>query len=129
MPPRDARTEDLWGRAAKLYKGDFLPSWDTEWVGQIRQTMQDAYLEALIGLGDCVRARSNPREAISVFRRALDVDPYREDVYRAIMNCYAEMGEKKQILAHLQKLQELLWEELGIGPSEETLTLASTLLH
>jgi DNA-binding SARP family transcriptional activator len=129
MPPRDARTEDLWSRAAKLYHGDFLPSWDTEWVGQIRQTMQDAYLEALIGLGDCVRARSNPREAISVFRRALDVDPYREDVYRAIMNCYAEMGEKKQILAHLQKLQELLWEELGIGPSEETLTLASTLLH
>jgi LuxR family maltose regulon positive regulatory protein len=128
LPPRDALTEDLWDRAIKLYRGDFLPSWDTAWVTYRRESLMEAFLEALIGLGECARARNNVKDALLAFKRALDVDPYREDVHRAIMSCYARMGEKKQILAHLQKLQQLLWEELGIEPSDETLELASSLL-
>jgi LuxR family maltose regulon positive regulatory protein len=128
LSPRDARTEDLWDKAVKLYRGDFLPSADSERVIYRREGLAEMYLEALIGLGECARARNSFKEALSAFKRALDVDPYREDVYRAIMNCYADMGEKKQVLSHLKKLQELLWEELRLEPSDETLELASSLL-
>jgi len=82
----------------------------------------------LIGLGECARARSAHREAITTFKRALDVDPYREDGHRAIMNCYADLGEKNQVLRHLKKLQKLLWEDLAIEPSGETMDLAKSLL-
>ncbi len=128
LSPRDARTEDLWRKAVDLYGGDFLPSFDTEWVLFYRETLRESYLEALIGLGECARARSAHREAITTFKRALDVDPYREDGHRAIMNCYADLGEKNQVLRHLKKLQKLLWEDLAIEPSGETMDLAKSLL-
>lgn len=129
LPPRDARTEDLWRKAVDLYQGSFLPSFDMEWVIYRRESLQETFLEALIGLAECTHARSALREAIATFKRALDVDPYREDVHRAIMSCYAELGEKKQVLTHLRKLQELLREDLAIEPSAETMALAASLLN
>lgn len=129
LPSRDARTEDLWHRAVSLYRGEFLPSWDAEWAALRREALEEAYLEALIGLGECARARHGLKEAVATFKRALDVDPYREDVHRAIMSCYAESGEKNQILSHLKKLKDLLRHDLAIEPSEETLALAQTLLR
>jgi LuxR family maltose regulon positive regulatory protein len=128
LPPRDARTEDLWRRAVELCQGDFLPSLDARWVIARREALRETYLEALIGLGECARARNNLREALNWFKRALDIDPYREDVYREIMICYAGMGEKNQILVHLHELQALLREDLGIEPSAETMALAEALL-
>jgi len=118
----------MWRRAVELYQGDFLPSWDAEWVIYRREDLLEAYIEALIGMGNCARARNDLREALATYRRALDADPYREDVHRAIMICYAESGEKKQVLDHLQKLQALLRADLAIDPSAETISLADDLL-
>ncbi len=129
MPPRDARTENLWHKAANLYHGDFLPSWDHEWVLFRRQNLFDDYIEALIGLGVCARARHNPREALAAFRRALDADPYCENAHRGIMLCYDDLGEKQQALAQFNNLRALLREELGVEPSNETLDLAERLLE
>jgi DNA-binding SARP family transcriptional activator len=58
----------------------------------------------------------------------LEIDPYREDTHRAIMMCYAQLGEKQQILAHFRRLKTLLYEELGLEPSSETASLANSLL-
>lgn len=129
MPPRDARTEDLWQRAVNLYHGDFLPSLDADWVYPMRESFREMYLEALVGLGECARARGDFRHAINVFKQALVVDPYREDIHRAIMTCYAQKGEKKKILSHLNDLQQLLWQELAVKPSSETMTLVRSLLN
>lgn len=128
LPLRDARTEDLWRRAVALFRGDFLPSWSAGWTVLHRERLQETYLEALIGLGQCTDARGEHREALQVFRRALDIDPFREDIHRAILTTYANRGEKQQILDHLTKLQTLLFDELGIEPSSETMELAAALL-
>lgn len=125
---RDARTEDLWQRAVALYQGDFLPSWDAEWVIYRREGLFEAYLEALIGLGQCATARGDHRAALRAYRRALDADPFREDVHRAVMICYAELEDKRQVRNHFEKLRELLMEEMGIEPSDETLDLVDKLL-
>jgi DNA-binding SARP family transcriptional activator len=128
LSPRDARTEDMWRRARELYQGEFLPSLDAEWVVPRRESLQEVYIEALIGLGKCMRARHDVKGALEAFRQALEVDPYQEDAHRSIMNCYADLGEKKRILDHLQGLQIRLRRDLAIEPSEETLTLAASLL-
>ncbi len=67
--------------------------------------------------------------ALAVFKQALQVDPYREDVHRAILICYYEMGEQPQLLAHIRELQNLFLEDLAIEPSAETMALANNLLH
>ena len=128
LPPRDARTEDLWRRAVDLYRGDFLPSLDPNWVVPLRESLREAYLEALIGLGECARARHDLGSAVHAYKRALEEEPFREDIHRSIMICYGQMGERKLILGHLQSLEDLLQEELGVEPSDETLALARRLL-
>jgi DNA-binding SARP family transcriptional activator len=59
---------------------------------------------------------------------ALKVDAYREDVHRLILQCYARLGEKTQILHHFNDLKKLLQEELGIEPARETRALVEQLL-
>lgn len=128
LPARDARAEDLWRKAVALYQGDFLPTVEADWAYAMADQYQELYLEALAGLSECARARNDFREAIGTLHRALEIDPYREDTHRAIMICYAQMGEKHQVRVHLNKLEMLLLTDLGINPSEETLGLATVLL-
>ena len=129
LPPRDVRAEDLWRKVTELYKGEFLPSLDMDWVHTRREDLWETYLEALIGLSECARARNDFRGALQALHRALEEDPFREDVHRAIMICYAQMGEKQRIMAHLDQLSERLRRELDAAPSDETLRLASLLLN
>jgi LuxR family maltose regulon positive regulatory protein len=128
LPPRAAHTEHLWQQAVDLYQGEFLGSIDHEWVAAGREKLQDAYLEAWVGLGQCARARGRPDEAVRSFKQALMVDPYREDIHRLILTCYAEQGEKHQVAQHWSELRRLLRQELAVEPSPETLYLARTLL-
>jgi DNA-binding SARP family transcriptional activator len=129
LSPRDARTEDLWRRAVDLYRGDFLPSFEADWIVARRERLNEAYLEALIGLGQCARARGAFKTALNSFKRALEVDPYREDIHRDVLHCYADLGEKNQVLTHLKKLRDLFRQDLSVEPSSETLALARTLLR
>ena len=62
LPYRDARTEDLWFHAATLYQGDFLPQLEGEWVADYREMLNEYYLEALVALGECARARRDQGE-------------------------------------------------------------------
>ncbi len=128
LPLSDARTEDLWRRAVGLYNGDFLPSLDSQWAIEYREQLHETYIEALVGLGRCTQARGDYREAIEVYKRALEVEPYREDIHQAIITCHVAKGAKHKALAQLNQLRKLLRQDLGIGPSPETLQLAKTLL-
>lgn len=128
LSPRDARTADLWRKAVELYKGDFLLSMDREWVYDRREMLREAYIEALIGMGECARARGDFRAALSAFKQALDQEPYREDINRAIMISYADLGDKHQIATHMDKFRELLRQDLAVEPSPETIELANRLL-
>jgi ATP/maltotriose-dependent transcriptional regulator MalT/DNA-binding SARP family transcriptional activator len=128
LTSRSAYTENLWRQAVELYQGDFLPTVYSEWAVTIRTTLQETYLGALLGLGNTARARKEWHEAIATFQRALEVDPFREDIHRAIMICLAEQGEVKLLLQHFKDLKRLLLRELGVAPSTETLNLARKLL-
>ncbi len=125
---RDARTEDLYRRAVDLYQGDFLPLLDADWIISYRERLSETYLDSLIGLGRCAHARRDYKQSLNIFKQALKVDPYREEIHRAIMVCYADQGEKSKIYAQLRQLQKLLKDELDAEPARETMTLARSLL-
>ena len=126
--PRDPRTEELWRKAVDLYKGDFLADMDREWIIARRQALYEAYIEGLIGLGECARQRRDFRSALDAFKNALDQEPYREDINRKIMVCYADLGEKHQVMTQFNAFSERLRQDLAVEPSAETVALAHRLL-
>lgn len=127
LSPRTPQAEYLWTRASELYRGDFLPELDFEWADAYRELLRERYLEALIGLGNCARARHDFQGAVTIFKRALSHDAYREDVHRLIMTCYAEQGEPTQVQKYYAELQQFMSDELAIEPSRETRALVQTL--
>lgn len=128
LPPHDVRAEDLRRKAAALYQGEFLLSLDAEWVYQRRDALNEVYLEVLVGLGQCAKARRDFQAAIDHFTRALVADPYREEIHREIMSCYGEMGERGLILHHFDEMKSLFRRELGVEPADDTIQFVHGLL-
>lgn len=120
LSPRDWQTEDLWRRALALYRGDFLPEVQRVWCVPKREALREMYIEALIGIGQCHEARREFGEAVGWYRRALEVDELREDIHRRIMYCYDQAGRGSEALAQYLRCQDVLREELGSEPSQET---------
>jgi LuxR family transcriptional regulator, maltose regulon positive regulatory protein len=128
LSPHNARTEELWGKSVRLYRGEFLPSVDSEWAMSYRESYRENYLQALLGSAQCALIRGGFGDSLGFLRTALEVDPYREETHRAIMTCYARQGEKQKLRTHYESLKRLLKDELAILPSTETSSLANALL-
>ena len=120
LPSQDWQAEELWRRAAALYRGDFLPGVERAWCVPQQETLRRMYLEALIGVGRCHEARRDFEAAIGWYRRALEVNKLREDVHRHIMHCCAEAGRRTEALAQYHRCREVLRRELGVEPAAET---------
>lgn len=120
LPYLDARTDDLYRKAIVLYRGEFLPGLDTEWTMAHREALYEMHIVALIGAGHCARARGEFNDAITQFKQALKIDPYREEAYRAMFTCYAGMGELNSVLKQYNVMYHMFQTELGIKPSQET---------
>jgi DNA-binding SARP family transcriptional activator len=124
----DARADDLWRKAVEIYKGDFLRSLDAQWIVARREAYSQMYRNALGGLAHCARARNDLNTAVEWFSAAIAIDPYSEDTYRQIMRCYATLGEMGKVRTWFYDLKKVLRDELGIEPSEETTSMARSIL-
>ncbi|NIV46292.1 MAG: protein kinase, partial [Gammaproteobacteria bacterium] len=120
--------------AADLYRADFLtgftlpdcPEFD-EWqffqTEGLRQNLASA-LERLIRLHS---ARGDPaaslETAIAYARRWLALDPLHEPAQRQLMQLYAWDGQQAAALRQYQLCVQILADELGLAPAEETTSL------
>jgi len=127
LPPQDVRADDLWQKAVAIYGGDFLQSLDADWVVARRESYKAAYLDTLVGLGHCARARNDLPAAIDWYSTALIVDQYQEHIYRNMIRCYATLGELGKLKTCYVNLKELLRNDLGVAPSPETTRLVQSL--
>ena len=94
-----------------------------------RESLVQLYVDALLVLGHRVHERGDTQEAVRIFRKALEIDPYREDIHRALLTCYAESGQRGLVLKHADKLTAFLKADLGLSPSLETVVLVQNLLR
>ncbi len=110
-------------RAVELYKGDFLPEINDEWVLVERERLHQKYITALKRLAELYLETSQPVEALVWADQYLQFDPINESVYQLIMRCYASMGNVNMVVKQYQALSSLLEKELGSEPSPQTISL------
>ena len=123
---RDHIAAGQFREAVGLYRGPFLDGTfirDTcfeDWSSAERRALQDLYTQAL----ETLAPQTFGKERVSLARRWVAADPYREEAHQFLMEALTETGARDEALRQFRTLQEVYRGELGIEVSPETIALA-----
>jgi LuxR family maltose regulon positive regulatory protein len=123
-----AQREKYLQQAVSLYRGDYLEDIFSEWTDELRGSLRRESHQALEDLATHCKAQGRLEEGVEFYRRLLDKDPLREDIHRELISIMLTMGDRAGAMKQFEKLRLILEEELGTGPSDETLDLLRGIL-
>lgn len=116
--------------AVELYCGDLLEGFFVaqsaefeEWMLTERERLRQLALHALHTLATNAAHQGEYLEGISYATRLLARDPLREETHRQLMLLLAASGQRSAALSQYETLRHTLYDELGVEPSLETITL------
>lgn len=137
LQPGDTLQLDLMGleRDPLRYGGPFLDGFDLpraqgweEWLIARREQIQTQVMEQLERRGQEAFLQREARTAVAIFRRMLQIEPWREDIHRALIRSLNLDGDRAGALAQYETCRQILADEMGVEPSEKTQALRSELL-
>jgi predicted ATPase/DNA-binding SARP family transcriptional activator len=117
------------GEALELYRGEFLAGFSLpsaafeEWLVVQRERLHRQALEGLGNLRVYHERRGEWAQVEGYARRELELEPWREGAQRGLMRALAMRGQRAAALAQYQTCCEVMAEELGVEPEEETTAL------
>ncbi|RPI31985.1 MAG: hypothetical protein EHM70_10095 [Chloroflexota bacterium] len=106
--------------ALDLYSGDLLESVYEDWVLYERERLGISYINNLSKLMIHYGMTGNYERGLACGERILTRDNTREKVHRQMMWLYFLLGDRNSALAQYKRCCQILLEELGIEPMEET---------
>ena len=107
-------------RAVELYQGDFLARISTEsWVLPISAYYHQTFIEAACRLAELLYTAGEYQQAVDACRRGLAVESYNEDLNRCLMRSLLALGEREEVIAVYDELNERLYSEFGVRPSDD----------
>jgi DNA-binding SARP family transcriptional activator len=132
-PQRQQRWDEAlrcYEEARHLYRGDYMEEdiYDDVFALQ-RERLREIYLEMLTGMAECHAACRRYAEAAQVCRNALDLDPCRESVHRALMSHLVRLGHTDAAIAQYLQCERILHHELDVEPMPETQRLYRQILE
>lgn len=107
----------------RLCSGELLEGFYDDWVLRERERLRLLHLRCLRQLMYAFRSQGAYHESLACAQQILDCDPLREGIHREVMRLYCDMGERVLALRQYQHCREILADELGIVPMEETQAL------
>lgn len=114
------------------YRGPFLAGFTLpdaeefdEWVLLQREHFQREALEQLDKIVVHSLERSDYARAIESARKQIEIDTWREESHRNLMQAYALNGQRGDALSQFEKCKQVLREALGVEPGAETKALAA----
>lgn len=120
---------DAYERLSVIYRAELLPGdlYD-EWFAPYRERYRFEFIAAMLRMVDLQLGRDEPCEALVYARRALAVDPFREDLYQSLLRCQIAAGQRSAAIETFLQCRAQLADELGLDPSSETVALYQQIL-
>jgi DNA-binding SARP family transcriptional activator len=110
--------------AVLLYHRDLLE--EGEWESSLAtdaQALRDRLSQVLERLLALCEQRAEWHACLQHALRQLDIDASNESVHRCMMRCYANLGQIQLAERQYRQCTQVLREQFGIGPCEETTAL------
>ncbi|MDQ6928523.1 MAG: hypothetical protein M3159_07660, partial [Actinomycetota bacterium] len=126
----DVGGDELWAeclqRAAELYSGELLEGADWAWARVPREDLRCRAVDVLVSLSATRLVTGDIRGALDVLERAVDVDPYSEQLYRRIMRLHGKLARPDAVTATFRRLTTRL-AEIDLEPTPESDNLSQEL--
>jgi two-component SAPR family response regulator len=123
--PHDPDRLDELQQAVALYTADYLTQAYSDWALDRRQLLQRRYFDALSQLVDALLQQRHFDRVMALCRRGIELDFYREELHRNLMQCLAETGHPTEALFHYETMSRRLMHDLNAQPEPETTELAN----
>ena len=116
-------------RALEIYRSHFLlEDGERPWLVATRDRLRSKFLRAVEVAGQRLVQDGAVDGAIDLYRRATEIDPLAEGLYRRLMDCYARQGRQAEAIEAYRRCRQMLSVVLGVKPSHETQALHAALL-
>lgn len=111
-------------RAVRMFKGDFLPKSGSElWAVPIVTYYHTMYLNAVHETVSMLTARARFDEIIEICQRAIEIDPYDEQLHLSMIQTLMANGMQQRAMEHYNQVTELFLNKFGINPSADLTAL------
>jgi ATP/maltotriose-dependent transcriptional regulator MalT/DNA-binding SARP family transcriptional activator len=115
----EARLEAL-ERAVLLGAHPFLEGLYGDWADEQQSRMRDRMERVLLQAAEACAAAGDHERALLHFRRAAELDPYRESTRVSVIECLVQLGNRRAALVEVDRMRTMLRDELGVEPVTET---------
>jgi len=113
-----------YSRAMELYKGDLLPRQsDQQWVVPLSTRYHDRYVTAVKDYAALLEQERRFDEMSALCIRASQLNPIDETLHILVVRALLKEHKNAAALRHYEKATELLYQNLGVRPSEELRSL------
>ena len=116
-------------RGVDLYRGDLLEGVYEDWCLYDRERLRLGFLNVLIKLMDYHGHHGSYQRGLEYGYHILSLEPTRERVHRQMMLLHWLTGDRETALAQYHACRDLLQNELGLEPMQETRNLYETILR
>jgi predicted ATPase/DNA-binding SARP family transcriptional activator len=113
--------------AVEVYRGELLPGFFDAWILPERQRLAEMLQQGLRELTGLLEHEGDLPQALRWARRAVAVDPLREESHRRLIRLLIRADESAAARRQLAELERLLAEELAVEPAAETYSLLEEL--
>jgi len=113
-------------RAAAAYQGELLAGVDWPWVEVPRDDLRRRAVDVLVSLADIRWKTGNSAGAWEALERAIEIDPFAEQVYRRVMRLHARLSRPHEAVETYRTLEARL-AEVDLEPTTESQNLLKEL--
>ena len=107
-------------KAVDLVRGPYLYEVDEDWVLIERERLGRVYISALEELAQLYLDTNQLQECLEICKKAIARDRYNETIHQLEMRAYAAKGDRASVARRYKEYKDVLAEDLGLAPSEET---------
>jgi len=113
-----------------LYKEDYLrENLFDDWPGERREKLRELWISSMFRVAAICAERCEFSDSVRFMKKILDIDPYRENAYQALMLYLSRGGRRGEAIQLYRYAERLFAQHLSAQPAPMTRTLYEKILR